>query len=86
MGCDLDTSTLPGGEAGRLCALIDAARLRQIKAQPPTQLMPDTFHYQLTVEDTQGTVDISFDDPVACNELEDLIAFLRHYSKAQPLD
>lgn len=86
MGCDLDTSTLPKEEAARLCVLVDAARLRDLKVQPSPQPMPDALHYELTVKDTQGTVPISFDDPVTCNTLEELLAFLRRYSKAQPLD
>ena len=86
MGCDLDTSTLPEEEAARLCTLVENARLRDLKVQPPPQPLPDALHYELTVEDSQGTVNITFDDPVTCNRLEDLLAFLRRYSKVQPLD
>jgi hypothetical protein len=85
LGCDLDTHTLPPGEARALTRLVRRAKLKDLaprRAGPARDLQT----YEITVEGAGMIVKASLDDLSVRPTIEPLIRFLSDRARAVPLE
>jgi hypothetical protein len=74
---EVDSETLPAGQAKELKRLIEAADLFNQPAEPPaSQDAPDQFQYEITVEDGKRRQRIRTTDTAASAELLGLFDWL----------
>jgi hypothetical protein len=78
-GCELDTATLSAAEAVRLQALIEDSGIFNSEGRK-TSGARDVHLYALTVERSQGSHEVTFDDLSIPASAKPLLAFLLDHS------
>ena len=78
-GCELDTETLSADKSARLQALIEDSGIRNIEGRR-TSGARDVHLYTLTVESSQGSHEVTFDDLSIPASAKPLLAFLLDHS------
>jgi hypothetical protein len=84
IGCELDTASMTGEDAGELRELVERADLPRLEAALPSEGMPDAFTYELTVERPSGILRLAFDDKTKPERLTALLNFLKKRSTILP--
>ncbi|MGK7877379.1 MAG: protealysin inhibitor emfourin [Xenococcaceae cyanobacterium] len=82
-GCDLDTDLLSADEAAQLQSLVEHSGILQAKSEV-TPNAQDIFNYQITVETTDGTRHISFDDMTLPESAVSLLEYLQERAEHRP--
>jgi hypothetical protein len=85
LGAELDTETLPVGEARELERLVKRAALHHI-GDRKSRGGRDLTSYEMTVEDQGRTTKASFDDMTIPSNAQALLDFVRSRATARPLD
>lgn len=84
LGCDLDTSAMPVGEAKALERLVRDSLITESIAHKNEEGR-DLTNYEITIERDQGTLTATFDDMSLPKNLEALVDFLRTRVRPMPL-
>lgn len=83
-GCDLDTDTLPAEEAANLRSLVEQSGVLQAQSGR-TAKARDLFNYEITIETSDGTHLVTFDDGSKPEGIEPLLEYLQNLSEPLPL-
>ena len=79
-GCELDTDSLPADEAATLQSLVEQSGILQAKSgRTPTAR--DLFNYDITIETSQGSHHVSFDDMTMPESVDPLLEYLQDRAK-----
>ncbi|GET37419.1 protealysin inhibitor emfourin [Microseira wollei] len=79
MGCEFDTDSLPADEAARLGSLVEQSGIMQAQSgSNPTAR--DLLNYDLTVETSEGSHHVSFDDMTVPQGVAPLLEYLQERS------
>jgi len=82
-GADIDTETLPEGEARRVVALVQDAALKDIQEEGPPEAR-DLKGYEIVVEREEGRTVLHFDDATIPPAVEALLAYLQGQARPRP--
>ena len=82
MGCDLDLNSLPTDEAKKVQALVKESGVLQTSTNR-TKNAADLINYEITIESSEGTHQITLDDLTLTENILPLLDYLQE--RAKPL-
>ena len=83
-GCELDTDSLHPDEAAKLASLVKQSNILQAKGGRTPDVC-DAIDYQIAVETSQGTHQLSCDDLSCPESAQPLLDYLQGRAQPQPL-
>jgi len=83
-GCELDTATLAPDAARELERLIRGSGLSS-SVKRLSDTARDLHQYEITIEDSDGKVELLFDDSTVPQSASPLLGFLKKHTRPKPL-